>query len=99
MKCFTIDTSPDGKRYFCHMSDICMETYFKNTDIKTTWNILFARIFNLEYADFLRMVRDLYGATLAGKTGGYIYFYFEDKSMCQKFINELERKFDLWKKS
>lgn len=98
MKCFTMETTPDGKRFLCQITETAMDTYFKHTPIRTTWNILYARIFNLEFANFLRMVRDIYGATLAGKEKGYIYFYFEDKSNCQRFIKELEKRFDLWKK-
>ena len=98
MKDFIMDISPDNKKYFCHINDSCIETYFKNFSMKTTWNLLFARIFNLEYVDFLRMVRDIYGATLSGKQGGYISFYFTEKQMCQKFINDLSKRFNLWKK-
>lgn len=98
MKCFEIDTSPDGKKFFVKISEHCMDLYLHYPSITTTWYILFARIFNLDYSDFLRMVRDIYGAKLIGKEKGYVYFYFEDKAFCQKFIKELERKFNLWKK-
>ena len=97
MKDFKIEVTPDGKRYVCQMTDSCFE-YFKYVPIKTTWNILYARIFNLEFTDFLRMVRDVYGATLSGKEGGYIYFYFTEKQMCQRFVNDLNKRFELWKK-
>ena len=74
------------------MTDSCFE-YFKYVPIKTTWNILYARIFNLEFTDFLRMVRDTYGATLGGKEGGYIYFYFT----CQlKFCKKCKSVFSIY---
>lgn len=95
---FTMEVSPDGKKYFPQISDLCFETYFKGIQMKSSWLILYARIFNLEYPDFLRMVRDIYGATLEGKQGGYISFYFSEKMMCQKFIKDTNKRFDSWKK-
>ena len=79
MTFFITETSPDG-RYFVKISDSCFTKYFSNTPIKTTWNVLYARIFGLSFPDFLRMARDVYGATLAGKTG-LPYFYFTHKHL------------------
>jgi len=44
--------------------------------IDGSYNILFARIWGLSPADFLRFVRDKYKATLHGKDDGYITFTF-----------------------
>ena len=41
-----------------------------------SFNVLFARIAGLNYADFLRMCRDEFGAVLVGKNSKYIVPYF-----------------------
>ena len=99
MKHFTIDTSPDEKKYFVKIDDVCFSNYFKNVPITGTWNLLYSRIFNLNYVDFLRMVRDVYGAKLQGRDKGYIIFYFEEKQSCNRFIKDLDKRFELWKKN
>lgn len=97
MKNFTIDTSPCGKKFFPKITESCFNHYFEGIRMKGSWLILYARIFELTYPDFLRMVRDVYGATLEGKQGGYISFYFSDLIACNSFLRELEKKFNAWK--
>jgi hypothetical protein len=59
-----------------------------NTRIDGSYNILYARIFGLTYPEFLKMVRDLYNATLYGRGQGYTIFTFENLYDAQKFANE-----------
>jgi hypothetical protein len=94
MTFFITETSPDG-RYFVKISDSCFTKYFSNTPIKTTWNVLYARIFGLSFPDFLRMARDVYGATLVGKTG-LPYFYFTYKQDCDRLVKDLTNRFTMW---
>lgn len=60
--------------------------------ISGSFTLLFPRIWGLKSSDFLRMVRDLYGATLNGKNGGYITFSFPKEEDAKRFFDEtLER--------
>ena len=45
------------------------------------------------------MVRDLYGATLSGRNGGYINFTFNEKMLGEKFIKDTEKRFKAWIKN
>lgn len=62
---------------------------------KGSYNVLMARLFGLSYANFLRMCRDMYGADLHGKQGGYITMTFKDTKNCDRLIKELNRRWDL----
>lgn len=67
-----------------------------NYPIKSSYVLFFPRLFNLSYADFLRMVRDRYNATLQGKTS-YMVFYFTNKKDCDLFVNDCNKRFDNWR--
>ncbi len=56
-----------------------------------SYNILKARLFGLEYAEFLRMARDNYSATLIGQTG-YIIEKFQDRNNASKLCIELNKR-------
>ena len=58
---------------------------------KGSYNVLKARLFGLEYAEFLRMARDNYSATLIGQTG-YIIEKFKDRSNASKLCIELNKR-------
>lgn len=99
MKNFNLEISPDGKYYIPQITEHCMNTYFSGINMTSSWLVLYARIFNLKYSDFLRMVRDLYGATLSGRNGGYINFTFNEKMLGEKFIKDTEKRFKAWIKN
>ena len=67
---------------------------FINARISGSYNILYARLFGLTYPEFLKMVRDLYNATLYGRGNGYTIFTFENLYDAQKFSNECNNR---WK--
>ena len=70
-----------------------------NTPIEGSYMIIFPRLYNLSYAQFLRMVRDIYGAVLVkGNNTKYIYFYFKEKSKCDKFVKEVNNRFIKWRR-
>lgn len=50
---------------------------FHATYTEGSYNVLMARLFNLSYAEFLRMCRDLFGADLRGKGSLYVVPYFD----------------------
>lgn len=56
-----------------------------------SYNVLKARLFGLEYAEFLRMARDNYSATLIGQTG-YIVEKFKNKNDANKLCIELNKR-------
>ena len=58
---------------------------------KGSYNILKARLFGLEYAEFLKMARDNYSATLIGQTG-YIIEKFKDRNDASKLCIELNKR-------
>ena len=71
-----------------------------NTQIEGSYMIIFPRLYNLSYAQFLRMVRDIYGATLLkGNNKKYIHFYFTDENKCNKFVKDANTRFVKWKES
>ena len=58
---------------------------------KGSYNVLKARLFGLEYAEFLRMVRDNYSATLIGQTG-YIIEKFKNRNDASRLCIELNKR-------
>lgn len=51
------------------------ENFPFKTPIEGSYNIIMARLCGLSYADFLRMCRDILGATLIGRYGQTIFPY------------------------
>jgi len=56
-----------------------------------SYNVLKARLFNLHYANFLRLARDTFNATLKGQTG-YITEVFLDEKDAKKMAKELNTR-------
>lgn len=65
---------------------------FINTAVSGSYNILFARLYGLSYAEFLRMARDEFGATLHGKDGGYITMTFANPLDAKRLDFQLTKK-------
>ena len=57
---------------------------FEHIYTKGSYNVLGARVMGLDYATYLRMCRDKFGATLHGKNCLYVYPTFEKKSDAEK---------------
>jgi len=64
-----------------------------------SYNVICARLMGLSYPDYLRMCRDIYGATLHGK-GLYITARFPNGKKLDHLIEELNAraKLVLWNK-
>lgn len=60
-----------------------------------SFNIFPCRLFGLTPAQYLRMVRDKYGAILQGKTG-YITYHFSDTKQCDALVKELNRRWEIF---
>lgn len=56
-----------------------------------SYNVLFARLCNLSYPQFLRMCRDWYGATLIGKNNLYVVPYFKLNNDFLQLVNYLNK--------
>ena len=66
-------------------------------NMRSSWNVLYARLWGLDFPDFLRFIRQEYNATLCGKSSTYIYFYFTDRKDCDLFVSHCNLKFEKWK--
>lgn len=93
MKYIKLFETPDGT----YQPDI-QEIIFNeiNYPISGSYILFFPRLFNLSYADFMRMVRDRYNATLKGKSS-YMTFIFKNKQDCNVFIDDCEKRFLKWR--
>ena len=96
MTAFKIEDSIQFDGYRVNFTP-AMWNFLDGVMIDSSWNIFYARLFSLPYPEFLRMVRDFYGATLYGKTG-YVCFYFKERGSAQRFINDANKRFELWRK-
>lgn len=68
----------DGLPFFCPQS---------------SFNILKARILNLDYQDFLYYARNNFNATLKG-TKGYIVEFFKNRKDAESFCKVLNKRFN-----
>lgn len=59
---------------------------------KGSYALLAARLMNLNYADYLRMCRDLYGAEIYGKNTYYPIAYFSLNDKLKELVNILNKR-------
>ena len=69
------------------------EVAIKFAPVLGSLNIVHARIFGLPYHNFLRYVRDTYGARLAGKGHKYPNFYFPNEAAAIQYATELNKRY------
>lgn len=93
MKFFELEKSPYNIGYYM-IRPIYEKLKIKKIG-KGNYNILMARILGLSYPKYLRMCRDLYGATLIGKGHAVPIPYFKNKEKAQKLINLLNDLFEI----
>lgn len=60
-----------------------------------SFNIIFARLMGLTYANYLRMCRDVLGAQIVGKNQLYPVAYFTRGSVADEFLKVLNNKANL----
>ena len=60
-----------------------------------SFNIIGARLFNLSFANYLRMCRDIYGATLIGKNHKYPVPYFSSSEDAKRLVDNLNERAEL----
>lgn len=56
--------------------------------------VLPARLFGINYVNYNKMVRDVYGATLLKGEGWYVGVEFNERARCVEFVNEVNRRFE-----
>lgn len=61
--------------------------------VRGSYHILQARIFGIDYANYLRMLRDKYNAVIIGKEHRCPVAYFKNKEDINKIVNELNIRF------
>ena len=86
--CFEIKEALNGKYMITPIHD---NFFLESTE--GSFNIIGARLFNLSYANYLRMCRDIYGAELYGKNTIYVVPYFKEKSgKTKELLEELNNR-------
>lgn len=58
-------------------------------------NVFMARLMNMSWAQFLRLCRDYYGATLVGKNKLYVVPYFANETDACRLCKELNKRMAL----
>ena len=87
MSYFKIDESPYNPGKFMIRPD------FDKLPLSGTsgsYNVLFARIMGITYANYLRLCRDEYGAEVIGKGSFYPIPYFNEINRVKELIKELD---------
>ena len=85
---FTLDMMPEEQAYVIKM-DL---TKFHCTSTVGSFNIMPARLLGLDYADYLRLCRDEFGATLYGRGSLYpfpVFSYTEQSKGLVMLLNKL----------
>lgn len=54
--------------------------------------VLQARFFDMPYHEYLKMARDLYGATLIGRKGIYLVMCFQKREDAERLAKELNKR-------
>ncbi len=93
--CFVVEESPNhpGRYIIAPQHD-----NFHLYSAKGSFNIICARLFELSYAQYLRMCRDVLGAEIIGKNCLYPVAYFSDKIAADRLCKLLNARanYVLW---
>lgn len=87
-KVFKIELSPYHNKYIISIN----HNNFRLGPTKGSYNIIMARLFNMSYATFLRMCRDVYGAELIGKKSMYPVPYFTESAKAMEVARLLNKR-------
>lgn len=89
-KYINYEKEPIQKLYRLVKSDIVYDTIVY-TD--SSYNVLYARLLGLSWANFLRFIRDNYDAEIKGKESLYPVFWFKNKAKVSELANLLDERF------
>lgn len=98
-KIFYLKETEEPNRYTLAIDyDLAQEFYIKSTE--GSYNVLFARLMNMDYPTWLRFCRDIVGAELVGKNHLYVYPIFKKTSETVQFVDLLNTQMNLvkWEK-
>ena len=94
MNYFVTELSPIHNKYIV----LPNHTALGLTSTNGSYAILGARLFGLTYANYLRLCRDHYNATLIGKKSKYINMTFANKDDADNLAKELSRRAAFFKR-
>lgn len=97
VKCFEyVESASYPGKYL--ISPVHDNFYLKTTE--GSFNVICARLFNLSYAQYLRMCRDCFGAEIVGKGNKYPVAYFKRNEGLKALIDLLNARanFVLWER-
>lgn len=88
---FNIDEIPGSipKQYGVWLKETAAKQF---TPMTGSFSVLYARIVGLPYPEFLRMVRDNYGASVSGVNHLYPKITFSDKANAIELANLLDQR-------
>lgn len=68
-------------------------------DKPASYTTLPCRLLGISYPDYLRVVRDIYGAQVWGRTqkGPYVSYMFPDRKKCLELCTELNKRWQYMK--
>ena len=92
VKCFIKDESAS------HPGKWIVRPIFENFHLDSTsgsFNVICARLFNLDYPQYLRMCRDCFGAEIIGKNSIYPVAYFKRSKELDALIDILNARANL----
>ena len=97
VKCFIRDESAS------HPGKWIVRPVLDNFHLDSTsgsFNVICARLFNLDYPQYLRMCRDCFGAEIIGKNSMYPVAYFKRSKELDALIDNLNARanFVLWER-
>lgn len=89
INCFHIAESIGSPGYYYIEPD---HYKFHLISTKGSFNVIYARLFNISYANYLRLCRDELGATIIGKNSYYPIALFDSKEKAKKLADLLNAR-------
>lgn len=84
--------SKGGEQYYLVNMTLEAVKKYEIKKIRGSLHVLEARLFDMKYHDFLKMERDVYGATLFGRRGIYVVSRYLNKEDAEKLAKELNKR-------
>lgn len=89
LKCFQVAESIGSPGLF-YIEPIHVN--FNLISTKGSFNVICARLFNISYANYLRLCRDQLGAIIVGKDSYYPVAYFKSKEAVEALVKLLNSR-------
>lgn len=92
VKVFFVDDTPTMPNYY--VIRVNYEAFHYGPTVGS-YNLIMARVMGISYADYLRLCRDEFGATIIGKNCYYPVAYFYKRGLVDKLCEELNARANL----